>query len=239
MLLRHVLDAHSKTGLEWIYSDTGKLNLKSLVQIRRLMYLWHVLSRDESELIKRIYETQKITSNVGDWFKLVEADKLELGITLTDEEIQGVSKNVFKTFVKKRVKINHLKYLNHIKKMHSKAKFLSCTEVKQADYLQENRFTTIEKQLLFKLRSYTLDVKQNFKGQHKNPWCSSCGLFQETQGHLLQCPALVTNLQYLSGKRSKLNENFVYGNIKQKEIMVKIYSDILEAREKLKQSSGN
>ena len=113
MLLRHVLDAHSKTGLEWIYSDTGKLNLKSLVQIRRLMYLWHVLSRDESELIKRIYETQKITSNAGDWFKLVEADKLELGITLTDEEIQGISKNVFKTFVKKRVKSNHLKYLNH------------------------------------------------------------------------------------------------------------------------------
>ena len=182
---------------------------------------------------------KKITSNAGDWFKLIEADKLELGITLTDEEIKGVSKNVFKTFVKKRVKSNHLKYLNHIKKMHSKAKFLSCTDVKQADYLQENRFTTMEKQLLFKLRSYTLDVKQNFKGQHKNPWCSSCGLFQETQGHLLQCPALVTNLNYLSGKRSKLNENFVYGNVEQQEIMVKIYSDILEAREKLKQSLVN
>ena len=55
MLLRQVLSAYSKTGLEWIMSDTGKLDLRSLIQIRRLMYLWHL--RDESELIRRIYTT--------------------------------------------------------------------------------------------------------------------------------------------------------------------------------------
>ena len=38
MLMRYILNAHSKTGLEWIYSDTGRYNLKSLIQIRRLMY---------------------------------------------------------------------------------------------------------------------------------------------------------------------------------------------------------
>ena len=41
MLMRYILNAHSKTGLEWIYSDTGRYNLKSLIQIRQLMYLWH------------------------------------------------------------------------------------------------------------------------------------------------------------------------------------------------------
>ena len=66
MLFRQILDAHSKTGLEWIYCDTGKFNLKSLIQIRRLMYLWHVLSRDDTELIRRIYNTQKISSDAGD-----------------------------------------------------------------------------------------------------------------------------------------------------------------------------
>ena len=58
ILIRHVFDAHSKTGLEWLYLDAGKLNLGSLIQIRRLMYLWHILSRDESELIRRVYETK-------------------------------------------------------------------------------------------------------------------------------------------------------------------------------------
>ena len=57
ILLRHTLNAHSKTPIEWLYADTGKLDIKSLIQIRRLMYLWHILSRDEGELINRIYQT--------------------------------------------------------------------------------------------------------------------------------------------------------------------------------------
>jgi hypothetical protein len=97
---------------------------------------------------------------VRDWVRHIEEDKLELGITLTDCEIQGVFQNVFKTFVAKKVKTNHLKYLSSLKQNHSKAKFLNCTELKQADYLADSRFSSKEKQLLFKLRSKTLDVKQ-------------------------------------------------------------------------------
>ena len=110
------MNAHSKTGIEWLYADTGRYNLKSLIQVRRMMYLWHILSRDKSELIHRVYDTQKNDNSIGDWVRLVEQDKNELGISMTDQEIQGVSKEVFKTFVHKKVKINHLKYLNNLKK---------------------------------------------------------------------------------------------------------------------------
>jgi hypothetical protein len=239
ILLRNILQAHSKTGLEWIYADCGKLNLKELIQIRRLMYLWHVLSRDEDELICRIYTAQSNCNNTGDWVRLVQSDKAELGITLTDKEIQGVSKNVFKKFVKKKVTIAHLKYLNGLKEKLSKAKHLNCRELKQAEYIQNSTFTTREKRLLFKLRSKTLDVKQNFPGLNKDPWCSSCGLFPENQSHLLQCPALVVHLDYLSGKTSTLNELFIYGNREQQQTIVNIFSDILEVREKLQQQERN
>ena len=77
-----------------------------------------------------------------------------------------------------------------------------------------------------------MDVKGNFKNQNPNPWCISCGLFQETQGHLLQCPPLVQNLNYLQGQSSKLEEKYIYGNIEQQIVIVNIYSDILEEREK-------
>ena len=120
-----------------------------------------------------------------------------------------------------------------MKKEHTKSKELVCTDIKIADYIQDSRFNTKQKQLLFRLRSKTLDVKQNFKGNNNNPWCISCGLFQETQSHLLQCPKLVPNLQYKQGTTSKPNENFVYGSLEQKKIIVNIYSDILEARENL------
>ena len=64
--------------------------------------------------------------------------------------------------------------------------------------------------------------------------CISCGLFPESQGHLLQCPQLVTKLNYLSGKVSKLNEYDIYEDIEKQQIILRIYSDILEVREKLK-----
>ena len=64
-------------------------------------------------------------------------------------------------------------------------------------------------------------------------WCTSCGLFPETQSHLLQCPAIVPQLAYLDGKTSKLNENLVYGDINQQQMIVKIFSDVLEVRENI------
>ena len=71
-----------------------------------------------------------------------------------------------KKILKKKVTIAHLKYLNGLKEKLSKAKHLNCRELKQAEYIQNSTFTTREKRLLFKLRSKTLDVKQNFPGVH-------------------------------------------------------------------------
>ena len=170
---------------------------------------------------------------------MVEADKTELGIGLTDQEIQGVSKKVFKSYVKKKVKIWHLNYLHQLKIKHSKAKYLECTKLKLAEYLESSNLSTFQKRLLFKLRSRTIDVKQNFPGAHKTPWCVSCGLFPETQSHLLQCPALVTSLGYLAGKTSNLKENDIYGNIQQQQSIVTIFSDILEIRDNLQMQMRN
>ena len=88
-----------------------------------------------------------------------------------------------------------------------------------------------KKQLLFKLRSRTLEVKANFGTKSKNPWCISCGQVRETQSHLFQCPLVVKNLKYLSEKASKLNKNYIYGSLDQQIKIVNIYSDILEQRE--------
>ena len=64
----------------------------------------------------------------------------------------------------------------------------------------------------------------------------SCGLFQETQAHLLKCPALVQNLKYLKWRTSKLNEKDVYGSTEKQLMIVNIYSDILEVRENLSEN---
>ena len=156
---------------------------------------------------------------------------------MEDEEIQGLSKETFKNYVKSKVKINQLKQLNDMKKTHSKSEHLNCSELELAKYLEDPSFNTKQKQLLFKLRSRTLDVKANFRGQNSDIMCISCGLFPETQSHLLQCPQLVSRLKYLCDKTSKLNEMDIYGNTEKQKIIVNIYSDLLEVRENLK--NGN
>ena len=131
--------------------------------------------------------------------------------------------------MKKKIKLNMLKYFSEKKQSRSKATYLNCENFQQA---------TFEKQLLFKLRSKTLDVKENFKELSNNLWCTSCGLFRETQGHLLQSSELVSTLNYLDVKPSRLNKKYIYGNIEQLQKMAKIYTDVLDAREKLHESRG-
>ena len=121
------------------------------------------------------------------------------------------------------------------KTKHSKLKFMNTKELKTAEYIKSPVFSTREKKLLFKLRSRTIDVKCNFPGKYGDLWCISCGLYQETQGHLLQCPEIIKKLQYLNLKLSTVSENFIYGTIEEQQIIVNMYSDILEVREKLKQ----
>ena len=72
ILFRNILKAHIKTGIDWFYSECGKLDIKSQIRIRRMMYLWHILSRKKSELIHRIYETQNCSNSIGDWVRLAQ-----------------------------------------------------------------------------------------------------------------------------------------------------------------------
>ena len=123
--------------------------------------------------------------------------------------------------------------MNNQKKIHSKSKALDCTKLETAEYLKSAKFNTKQKQLLFKLRSKTLDVKQNFPGKPGSPWCRTCKLFPEFQSHLLQCPEIVTKLNYLDLKTSTINENMIYSDLQKQEIIVNIYSDILEIRKNL------
>ena len=73
----------------------------------------------------------------------------------------------------------------------------------------------------------------NFRNQHDSLLCSTCHLFQETQAHLLQCPEIVRNLQWIDLNFSKLNENDVYSTLEKQIKIVKIFSKIIEERDNL------
>ena len=58
-LMRFICNGHAKIAVEFLYLESGSLPLKNIIASRRIMYLHHLLSRDDKELIKRVYKAQK------------------------------------------------------------------------------------------------------------------------------------------------------------------------------------
>ena len=76
------------------------------------MYLWHLLHTNSKELIKKVYDTQKLIPTKGDWVETVSKERYELNITESDEEIAKMSKDRFNTIVTKAIERKALKTLN-------------------------------------------------------------------------------------------------------------------------------
>ena len=91
-----------------------------------------------------------------------------------------------------------------------------------------NRFSKDERELLFKLRSKTIWVKDNFRNAYldNDMLCDLCKLFPCTQAHPLQCPQLMTTM--IVDKKLNINDNFIYGDVDQQLVYVKIYSTYWE-----------
>ena len=72
--LRYICNGHSKTQIELLYLETQAQPLRHIISIRRNMYLYNILNRNEEELVKCVYRAQKESPTRGDFVKLVEND---------------------------------------------------------------------------------------------------------------------------------------------------------------------
>ena len=99
-LLRNILKAHSKTAKEFLYLETGTIPIRWIVAQRRINYLKHILSRDDNELIKKVYLAQRENPTRGDFAKLVEKDLLDIGVPYEDVMSQHMTKTKLKNLHK-------------------------------------------------------------------------------------------------------------------------------------------
>ena len=67
----------------------------------RLLYHHHILTREDTETIKKIYYKQKEAQIKGDWLELVKKDFLFLGIEMNESEIKLTNKLEYKKKIKR------------------------------------------------------------------------------------------------------------------------------------------
>ena len=73
---------------EFIYLDTGLNPIRHIIKRNRLMYLHHLLTRDKSELISKVYFAQLRKPLKDDWATTVMKDCKDL--TINPETIKDM-----------------------------------------------------------------------------------------------------------------------------------------------------
>ena len=76
------------------------------------MYWWQLVNTNEDEMLSKFYNAQRNNPVKDDWTTQIDKDKLELNINLNDEDIKGISRYKFKNYLKTKIKMATLAYLN-------------------------------------------------------------------------------------------------------------------------------
>lgn len=137
---RRLFQAHSKTAKEAFYLETGKVPIRIIIQVRRLMYWWHINNLEETSLIKKCYKAQKVKPvKKKHWIQTIEKDKKDFNINLQDKDLKKIKKGRFKNFIKKEAVNVTLRYLNTLKEKHSKSLNLNSDQLEAQEYLFDDR----------------------------------------------------------------------------------------------------
>ena len=228
MLLKKVLNAHSMTAKEAFFLEAGLMPIKYVISKRRLMYLWNILHREDKELLKRFYLAQQVVKTKNDWAELVESDKSEMDINLSDSDIAKMKESKFKSIVDKAVTKKALEYLNTTADNHSKSRILIKSKLEREKYFDDERFSRSEVELLFALRTRMIDLRSNFSNKYGNEIsCRICKLHIECQEHLLQCEVLKSKVE----NPNQVVYEDIFGHVDKQLEAVRVYKKLLRERE--------
>ena len=83
----------SKTVNIFVYLELGILKYKHLLTIKRLLYHYYILTRDDTEINKKIYNSQKVSQLEEDWYRMIIRDLHFIQIVQNYDEIEKIQTN--------------------------------------------------------------------------------------------------------------------------------------------------
>ena len=144
-------------------------------------------------MIFKFFESQRKNKSSKDWVTTVLKDMKKLNLNMSFEEIGSMKKSMFFNIIKRKTEHEAIKYLEKLKEKHSKVKLLKHPVLKMQEYLMPNdiKMKIEDCQGIFMLRSRVTAVKINQRNRYENHECEVCGLFDETQEHILNCKEIL------------------------------------------------
>ena len=209
--MRKIFNSVATTPIEAYYLETGTLPIRFYISQRRLMFLWTILEKPDTELVKQVYNAQKMQPVKNDWYLQVQQGLKDFNINLSEEEIKSLKREKFKTIVKKSVKEQGEIYLSKSRSNHSKSKNLN-NKFELQDYLVCHQLNIHEKQLLFKFRTQTYECKANYRRLYEPDLSCFVCQNEDTQEHLtVSC---------------KVSENMNMGDVSYEDIFGSVENQI-------------
>ena len=236
-LLKSLVQGHSKTAVIFHHLETGTLKLRHILMKNRLLYHHHIVSRDDTETIKKIYNKQKQGYIKGDWYELLLKDFKFIGIELNESEIKMTGKQQYKKKIKEL--INKAAFIEYSKEKSDKFKLnqLQYKKLQLQPYLAKSGLSNKEINLLYSLQSRSHPAKSNYKKIHNNHLLCIFGcLNEENQQHIFEsCQPLRDQLVLREGV--KIND--IYGDLSHQKLAISSFIQIEEKRlEKIEDASA-
>ena len=197
--------------------------------IRRLIYHHHLITRSDSELIKKVYSKQKLNSLKGDWYRTLQEDFKFIGEEINDGVICQISKHDYKIFIKQKVeKAVFLSYLDLKGQSKTKLKALEYKTFGIQPYITSNQFSLKQIKLLYAMRSNCYPAKMNFKKMHRGDLkCIFLCDQEETQIHIFEsCQPIKQKLNILT----TMKLSYIYGTLSEQLEAISVFEKINDIR---------
>ena len=191
MLLRKILSTPISTPKIALYLETGSVPIRFLLKKKRIMFLHHILTRNEEALIRRVLTAQMNKPVKGDWCVVVREDMDSLGLqNISFNDIGRMGKDQLKMLLNEEVDKCSFEELNSGKQKLSKIAGIVYNKLEIQSYLTDPELSIKLKQLTFKWRTRMVGVGWNFGQKELCPLCFSS---DNTHEHLLYCSSIFTD----------------------------------------------
>ena len=185
-LLRQIPSKSGNPSKCFLQLELGIIPVKFVIMQKRMNFLYYILNESMDSMLSQVYMAQKEDSRKGDFIDLTNRDRESLNIEYEDEEIKSMTKHSWKKFVKEKVKLAAFTELKNKNSRKEKTKEIHFEELKLSEYLEENERTTLS-QIIFSIRSKTMDIKEYQPWKYENNNCIACGISAETIQYFVSC----------------------------------------------------